>query len=53
MNDMEFIDISESNITKKKDVFMICIYISLIVLVILSVTIYFFGYDILKPYIKV
>ena len=53
MNDMEFIDISENNTVKKKDKFMIGIYISLIVLVILFIILYIFGYDILKPYIKV
>lgn len=53
MNDMDFVDISEGESVKKKDKFMICIYISLIVLVVLSSAIYFFGYDVLKPYIKV
>lgn len=53
MNDMDFVDISECENVKKNDKFMVFIYISLIVLVVLSSVIYFFGYDVLKPYIKV
>lgn len=53
MNDMDFVDISGSEKPKNKDTFMIYIYISLIVLLVLSFIVYFFGYDILKPYIKV
>lgn len=51
MKDMEMIDVSEA--PKKKDKFMIGIYISLIVLVILGLLVYFFGYEFLKPYIEV
>lgn len=56
MNDMELIDMSDIEDTpkeKKKDRFMLGIYISLVVLVVLGLLIYFFGYDILKPFIKV
>ncbi len=48
---MEMIDVSEN--VKKKDKFMVIIYISLIVLVLLGTLTYFFGYDLLKPFIKV
>lgn len=51
MNEMEMIDISEN--VQKKDKFMTCIYVSLIVLVVLSLLVYFFGYDLLKPFIEV
>lgn len=51
MNDMEMVDVSED--VKKKDKFMIGIYISLVVLVILGLIVYFFGYDLLEPLIKV
>ena len=52
---MEMIDVSESTNKdiKKKDKFMTCIYISLIVLVVLGLITYFFGYDLLKPFIGV
>ena len=50
---MEFIDISDDKAEKKKDKFMILIVILLIILVVLGVLKYFFGYDLLKPYIKV
>lgn len=52
---MEMIDVSESTNkdAKKKDEFMTCIYISLIVLVVLGLITYFFGYDLLKPFIEV
>ena len=53
MNDMQMVDVSDSEPNKKKDKFMIGIYISLIVLVVLGLLVYFFGYDFLKPYIKV
>jgi len=57
MNDnMDFIDVSDDVVTenkKKKDVFMIFVYTSLILLVILGSIIYFFGYELLKPFIKV
>jgi len=49
--DMEMIDVSES--INKKDKFMIGIYISLIMLVILGLLTYFFGYNLLKPFIEV
>ena len=51
MNEMEMIDISEN--VQKKVMFMTCIYLSLIVLVVLSLLVYFFGYDLLKPFIEV
>ncbi len=50
MNDLDMIDVSDNS--KKKDKFMIFIYISLILLVLLSTITYFFLYDFLKPYIK-
>lgn len=50
---MEFIDVSDDKIEKKKDKFMIVIIILLIILVVLGLLTYFFGYDLLKPYIKV
>lgn len=62
MDGMQMVDISDNqdknketkqNNKKKKDKFMIGIYISLIVLVVLGLLVYFFGYDLLKPYIKV
>lgn len=47
-------DISSSiNVTKNKDKFIIGVYISLIVLVLLTLIIYFFGYDLFKSIIKV
>lgn len=52
MKDMQMIDVSD-NLSKKKDNFMIGIYISLIVLVILGLITYFFGYDLLKSFIEV
>ncbi len=51
MDEMQMIDVSEN--VKKKDKFMIGIYISILVLIILGLLIYFFGYDFLKPFIKV
>lgn len=51
MNDMDFIDVSDN--VKKKDKFMIGVYVSLLVLVVLGLVVYFFGYDVLKPFIKV
>lgn len=48
---MAFVDISDNK--KPKDKFMIGIIISLIILVILGALVYFFGYGLLKPYIKV
>lgn len=55
MNDMEMIDVSEftNKDFRKKDRFMTYIYISLIVLVVLGLLTYFFGYDLLKPFIEV
>lgn len=48
-DELELIDVSE----KKKDKFMIGVIISLIILVLLGCLTYFFGYDLLKSYIKV
>ena len=55
VNDMDIIDVSDNNFEpkKKKDKFMMGIYISLIVLVLLGLLVYFFGYDLLKPFIKI
>ncbi len=55
MNDSQMIDVSEDkNVTKKtKDKFMMVIYVSLVILVVLGLVVYFFGYDVLKPFIKV
>ncbi len=54
MDNMEFVDVSEdTKKVKKNDKFIKGIYISLLVLVILGCLVYFFGYNILKPYIKV
>lgn len=47
-NKMDFIDVSE-----EKDKFMIGVYISLAVLAILGLLVYFFGYDIFESFIKV
>lgn len=52
-DNMDFVDVSEDKKTKKKDRFMLYIYISLILLAILGLLTYFFGYDLLKPIIKV
>lgn len=49
-NDMQFVDVSEP---KKKDKFMIGIIISLVILFVLGLLIYFFGYDLFKGFIKV
>lgn len=48
---MDFIDVSEEK--KEKDKFMMGIYISLIVLVVFGLLIYFFGYNIFAPYITI
>ena len=54
MNDsMDLVDVSNEKETKKKDRFMLGVYISLILLVALGLIVYFFGYDLLKPIIKV
>lgn len=45
------IDVSEEE--KKQDKFMRGIYISLAILVVLGLVVYFFGYEFLKPFIKV
>ncbi len=49
-NDIEILELPEE---KKKDKFMIGIYISLIILVILGLLVYFFGYNLVKDFIKV
>lgn len=51
MDDFEMIDVSED--VKKKDKFMIGVYISLVILVVLGLLVYLFGYDIVKSYIQV
>lgn len=54
MDDFELIDVSDNaTSTKKKDKFMLGIYISLIILILLTIILYFFGYELFKPYIKV
>lgn len=56
MNDMDMVDVSENENVKppkKKDKFMIGVYISLIVLVVLGLLTYLFGYELLKPFIEV
>ena len=53
MDNMEFVDISESDDVKKKDYFMIGIYIAIAILIITGSLIYFFGYDFFKQFIKV
>ncbi len=56
MKDMDLIDVSDNHVKKKKhfqDKFMLFIYILLVLLVILGSTIYFFGYEFFKPYIRV
>jgi hypothetical protein len=50
-NDMEMIDVSDSS--KGKDKFIIWVYIALILLIVLGLITYFFGYDLLKSYIEV
>lgn len=52
-NQVEFIDVSDDVVVPKKDRFMTGIYISLIVLVILGLLVYLFGYELFKPFIKV
>lgn len=51
MDDMQMIDVSET--PKKKDKFMIGVYIALLVLIVLGLLVYFFGYELLKPLIEV
>ena len=48
-DEFDIIDVSD----KQKDVFIKKIYISLIVLVVLGLITYFFGYNIFKPFIRV
>ena len=52
-DEMELVDVSDDVTESKKDNFMKYIYIALIVLVVLGSLVYFFGYNILKPFIKV
>lgn len=52
-DDMKLVDVSEDNKINKSDLFMKRIYISLIVLLVLGLVTYFFGYEVLKPIIKV
>ncbi len=52
-DDMSLVDVSEDKVVPKKDRFMLGIYISLILLLVLGLITYFFGYEILKPIIKV
>ena len=51
--DMQLVDVSEEKPVRKNDRFMIGIYISLALLVVLGLITYFFGYEIIKPIIKV
>ena len=48
---MDFVDVSDN--VKKKDKFMLFIIVSLVFLVVSFLVIYLFGYNFLKPYIKV
>ena len=50
---MELVDEKKKKTVKKKDRFMLFVYISLILLIVLGLITYFFGYDLLKPIIKV
>lgn len=50
-NDMKMIDVSD--FSKGKDKFILGVYIALILLVVLGLITYFFGYDLLKSYIEV
>ena len=51
---MEILDFEQVKTeVKKTDTFMKKIYISLIILVVLGLLIYFFGYNIFRPFIKV
>lgn len=50
---MKLVDVSDEKTVKKKDRFMLFVYISLILLIVLGLITYFFGYDLLKPIIKV
>ena len=50
-NDMAMIDVSDSS--KGKDKFILGVYIALILLIVLGLITYFFGYDLLKSYIEV
>lgn len=51
---MEILDFEQDKTNiKEPDTFMKKIYISLIILVVLGLLIYFFGYNIFKPFIKV
>ena len=52
-DDMKLVDVSEESVIKSKDKFMVGIYLSLIFLVVFGLIIYFFGYEVLKPIIKV
>lgn len=58
-DDVEELSLDENNLKKetgepkKKDRFIIGIYISLAVLIVLTTVIYFFGYELFKPFIKV
>lgn len=49
---MDFVDISEDS-KPKKDIFMRIVIISLILLIVLAILTYFFGYDLVKNYIKI
>ena len=62
MSDLEILDVSDAKdesiemidiTTKKKDTFMRVIIISLIILIVGTAFLYFFGYSFLKPFIKV
>lgn len=54
MNELDMVDVSEdTNKVIKKDKFMIGIYISLIILVVAGLLIYFFGYELFEPFIEV
>ena len=52
MDEFEMIDVSDE-VKKKQDKFMKGIYISLAILLVLGLLVYFFGYEVLKPFIRV
>ena len=55
MSDFEILDLNEKTGLKKRsnDKFMKIVYILLIILAVTSSLVYFFGYEALKPFIKV
>lgn len=50
---VEILNLNEKKSVNKPDRFMRIIYISLVLLVLLGTLIYFFGYNLFKPFITV